>query len=273
MRKKVLCLSLAAVLGLGGALPVRAEEHQSSRSWQVAFDGSKMNSNFSSSEMAEEIYSIQPGDSMELKVDLKNSGGKDTDWYMTNKVLATLEDSQQTASGGAYSYRLSYVSPEGTEDVLFDSGSIGGEGSSGGAGEGLHQATGSLEDYFFLDTLSNGQDGSVYLKVKLDGESQGNDYQDTLARLQMNFAVEEVERGTVTVTVTPTPITVTNTVRRVLDQDSPRAITAPVKTSDPTQILPYCLAALAAGVALLVLAIVKMKRRDTGDSEEGGIQE
>lgn len=273
MRKRILCLSLAAVMSLGAALPVCAEQHQSSRDWQVAFDGKKMDSNFSSSQMAEEIYSIQPGDSMELKVNLNNSGGKDTDWYMTNEVLATLEDSQQTASGGAYTYRLSYVSPGGEEDVLFDSESVGGEGDSGQAGEGLHQATGSLEDYFFLDTLTNGQSGSIHLNVKLDGESQGNDYQDTLARLQMNFAVEEVERGAVTVNVTPTPVTRTNTVRRLLDQDTPTAITAAVQTSDPTQILPYCLAALAAGVALLIVGIVIMRRRSAERDAEGGSQE
>lgn len=74
MKKKIICLGLACILSLSGTLPVWAEEHQGSKNWQVAFDGSKMNSNFSSAEMAEEIYSIQPGDSMELQVVLKNSG-------------------------------------------------------------------------------------------------------------------------------------------------------------------------------------------------------
>lgn len=273
MRKKIICLSLAAVLSLSGALPVCAEDHTGSGNWQVTFDGSKMNSNFRSAQIAEEAASIQPGDSIDLQVALRNSGSKDTDWYMTNEVLATLEDSQQTAEGGAYSYRLSYEAPGGGEDVLYDSQSVGGEGDSNKAGEGLYQATGSLKDYFFLDTLANGQSGTVHLNIKLDGESQGNDYQDTLAALQMNFAVEEVERGAVTVTVTPTPISRTNTVRRTLEQSSPNLIPLAVQTGDPTQILPWCLAALAAGVVFLILGAAAMKRRRGDSEEEGGSQE
>ena len=270
MKKKIICLGLACILSLSGALPVCAEEHQGSKNWQVAFDGSKMNSNFSSAEMAEEIYSIQPGDSMELQVVLKNSGGMATDWYMTNEVLATLEDSQDTAEGGAYTYRLAYVGADGTEDVLYNSEAVGGEDEGDGrAGEGLYQATGSLKDYFYIDTLPNGQNGSVYLTVKLDGESQGNVYQDTLARLQMNFAVEKAEAQEVT--VTPPPIT--NTIRRTLRQDSPSIIAAAVQTNDPTQILPYCLAALAAGIVFLILGAAAIKRRRADKDGEGGSRE
>ena len=58
------------------------------------------------------------------------------------------------------------------------------------AGEGLKEATSSLKEYFYLDTLSRNQSGVITLEVALDGETQGNDYQDTLADLQMEFAVE-----------------------------------------------------------------------------------
>lgn len=269
MRKKILCLFMAAALSLGAACPAYAEEHEGSKNWRVAFDGSKMDSNFSSAEMAEEISSIQPGDSIRLKVVLKNSSSQATGWYMTNKVLSTLEESQSSAEGGAYTYQLVYEAANGTEDVLYSSEAVGGEDNDKNAGEGLHQATGSLEDFFFLDTLNSGQEGAVYLTVKLDGESQGNDYQDTLAQLQMNFAVENADP--VEVTVTPTPIE--NTIRRTLQQDSRNIIAASVQTNDPTQILPYCLAALAAGVALLVLGAITIKRRRGEQEEEGGSQE
>ena len=49
----------------------------------------------------------------------------------------------------------------------------------------------SLEEFFYLDRLVPGGDGIVTLKVELDGETQGNTYQNTLASLQMNFAVEK----------------------------------------------------------------------------------
>ena len=79
--------------------------------------------------------------------------------------------------------------------MLYSSETVGGEDTAGG--EGLHQATGALEDYFYLGRLESGEEGRVLLTVELEGETQGNDYQDTLARLQMNFAVEEVEPNTV----------------------------------------------------------------------------
>lgn len=271
MKKRIMCLIMAAAMGLFGAAPVFGEEHEGSKNWAVTFDGSKMSSNFSSAEMAEEIYSIQPGDSIRLRVALKNAGQQATGWYMTNQVLATLEESQSTAAGGAYTYRLVYEGPAGEEDVLYSSEAVGGEGDTSRAGEGLHQATGSLKDYFFLDTLNQGQEGSVYLTVSLDGESQGNDYQDTLAQLQMNFAVENADP--VEVTVTPTPRTERNTIRRTLPQDSRNIVAASVQTSDPTQILPYCAAALAAGIALLILGAVVMKRRQRDQEQEGGSQE
>lgn len=266
MNKKIIWAAAAAVLSLGAVLPVWGETHQGSGNWQVEFDGRKMSSNFSSKEMAEEIYSIQPGDSIELKVTLKNSGDIATGWYMTNQVLATLEDSQETAGGGAYSYRLAYQGTGGGEDVLYDSEAVGGEGDKGTAGEGLYQATDSLKDFFYLDTLDSGQSGAVNLTVKLDGESQGNDYQDTLAKLQMNFAVERAEGRTVT--VTPTPIQ--NTVRRTLRQDSPSIIAAAVKTGDPTEILPLCIAALAAGTAFLILGALSVKKHRETHERGGG---
>lgn len=36
---------------------------------------------------------------MELQVGLKNTSEKDADWYMTNEVLKSLEDSQSIAEG------------------------------------------------------------------------------------------------------------------------------------------------------------------------------
>lgn len=267
MRKKIVCLLTAAALSLGTALPALAEDHKSTKDWQVTFDGSKMGTNFSPADMAEEIYTIQPGDSMQVHVALKNSAGRATSWYMANEVLSTLEESQETAQGGAYTYRLTYVGPGGAKEVLYSSEAVGGENSDKKAGEGLHQATSSLEDYFFLDTLGSGQGGMVYLTVKLDGESQGNDYQDTLAKLQMSFAVENAPDPD-EITVTPTPRSIVNTVRRVLDQDTPTTIVASVKTNDPTQILPYCAAALIAGILLLILGGAAMKRRRAGQEEE-----
>ena len=74
----------------------------------------------------------------------------------------------------------------------------------------------------------------VELYVQLEGETQGNDYQDTLARLQMNFAVEKVASKTV----------VEN-----------------VKTGDTSQIMLFSSLTLISGLILMIFAVMSMKRR------------
>lgn len=250
MKRKILSLLMAAVMTVGmGTTVVSAEELQGEDGWKVTFDGEGLNSNFEASQMTQEIYGILPGDSIELQVGIGNTGDGVTDWYMTNEVLQSLEDSQSVAEGGAYTYELIYVDPDGQEQVLYSSETVGGE--SDAADEGLHQASSSLEDYFYLGRLENTETGSVRLRVALDGETQGNDYQDTLARLQMNFAVEEVEARTVEEKGEDNVIN--KVVKKVV-------MTAP-KTGDPTQIMALCAAALVSGIVLLILAVVSMKKR------------
>lgn len=249
MKRKMMCLVMAAVMTVGMGTTVSAEDFQGERSWRVEFNGDGMESNFQSSELAEEIYRIQPGDTIQLQVGIGNTGSGETDWYMTNEVLQSLEDTQSVAEGGAYGYELVYAAPDGEETVLYSSETVGGEDTAGG--EGLHQATGALEDYFYLGRLESGEEGRVLLTVELEGETQGNDYQDTLARLQMNFAVEEVEPNTV----------VEQGEDNVINRVVKKVVTTAPRTGDPTQMLGLCAAALVSGIVLLILAVVSMKRR------------
>ena len=249
MKRKMMCLVMAAVMTVGMGTTVSAEDFQGERSWRVEFNGDGVESNFRSSELAEEIYRIQPGDTIELQVGIGNTGSGETDWYMTNEVLQSLEDTQSVAEGGAYGYELVYAAPDGEETVLYSSETVGGEDTAGG--EGLHQATGALEDYFYLGRLESGEEGRVLLTVELEGETQGNDYQDTLARLQMNFAVEEVEPNTV----------VEQGEDNVINRVVKKVVTTAPSTGDPTQMLGLCAAALVSGIVLLILAVVSMNRR------------
>ena len=153
---------------------------------------------------------------------------------MTNEVLQTLEDSQSVAEGGAYTYILTYVGADG-EEVLYSSEAVGGEGDSE-AGEGLHQATDALEDYFYLDQLAEGESGYVQLVVKLDGETQGNAYQDTLAKLIMNFAVEKV--------------------------NDDKIYKESAKTGDFAPMMSMSFAALIGGLLLLFFSFMMLKKRN-----------
>lgn len=198
-------VSMFAAALLVSPLTVYADDFRGESGWKVAFTaGSEMRSNFTSNKMAEAVAGLQPGDSIVFKVALENQNNNQTEWYMTNEVLYSLEDRSRNGgtSGGAYEYELVYIDRNNDRTVLFSSDTVGGEAPSA-AGEGLHEATDALEDYFYLDTLSKGQAGRIELMVGLDGETQGNDYQDTLADLRMNFAVTSVP--TPSRTPRPTP--------------------------------------------------------------------
>ena len=249
MRKKILCLVMAVIMTAGTALTAQAEDFKGNPNWLVDFDGDKMNTNFKPAEMSEEIYKLLPGDSIDIQMKIKNSGDTETDWYMTNETLQSLEESQSVAEGGAYTYELSYIDSANKETVFFSSEAVGGEGTNAAGEEGLHQATNSLEDYFYIDRLESGKSGTVHLNVKLDGETQGNSYQDTLAKLRVNFAVEKV--------VKPTIVKKDKDTEKVVK----RYVTRNPRTGDNTRVLTICAVALASGLILLFLGISSAKRR------------
>lgn len=236
MKKKWLASVLALLLAVT-PITAYAEDFSGGDGWKVSFDGKKMTSTFKNTDIDDKIYEMEPGDTVDFHIQLKNEYKQTTDWYMTNKVLESLEDAQTVAEGGAYSYILTYIKQDGTKETLYSSEEVGGE-TKNASGEGLHQATNSLKDYFYLDRLKSGQSGEITLKVKLEGETQGNTYQDTLAKLQMNFAVELVDDST-------TPGTPDNPTKTP-SKKSPSRTT--VKTGDNSRVLLYSVIALIAGL-------------------------
>ena len=117
--------------------------------------------------------------------------------------------------------------------MIYSSDSVGGDEGQDEA-EGLKEATGSLEDFFFLETLEEGDTAKVKLYVALDGETQGNAYQETLAQIEFVFGVEPEEEG------------------------EPRIIH--VKTGDTTTLIPY-VAVGAAGLVLLIGVLVLGRKK------------
>ena len=250
MKKQMTALAAALVLLLVPQA-AQAETFYGEDGWSVSFDGTQMTSSFTDAAIEDTLYLMQPGDTADIRLNLRNGSSQATHWYMTNQVLQSLEDSQSVAEGGAYSYRLAYVDSQGEESLLYSSQEVGGE-TVNASGEGLHQATDSLEDYFYLDTLEAGESGEIRLQVQLEGETQGNAYQNTLAQLQMNFAVELSQGGD----SNPSGA-----------EDSPSASTGQVvKTGDDQQMEFYSSLLLLAGLACLCLAVVKM----IWDRKKGG---
>lgn len=255
------CLAMTVFLGAAaagiaaGQVTAFAEDRQGASGWEVSFDGKKMKSNFSSANMGDEINAMQPGDSVELTIALKNSFGGQADWYMKNEVLDALEDAGD-AEGGAYDYLLTYTDVSGKTETLYSSEKFGGDGRIGGVG--LHGATTTLDDYFYLDRMGKNEKGTVKLKVALDGETLVNDYQNTYAKLQMDFATELVKDGTGTNTPSPTP--------GRPGSSSGREV---VKTGDQSKVMLYMTLMLASGLILLLLAAIRMRR----EHEEEAVME
>lgn len=153
--------------------------------WYVEYDeAGKLKDNYTQKVWADNMSQLQPGDDITLTIEVRQTNKTAADWYISNEVLKSFED--EDATGSAYGYTLSYVGPDKSRVVLYESKNVGGRQSE----EGLKEATNAMDEYFLLGTLTKGQTGTVSLDVSLDGETEGNAYFDTLARLKMKFAVE-----------------------------------------------------------------------------------
>lgn len=259
MKKKWIGLLLAFCMAACLDADVRADDLQGQSGWKVTFtQDNKMESNFGRSDMDEAISGMQPGDNITFTLYLESANDKVTDWYLTNEVVNSLEDRSANAEigGGAYTYYLAYTGSNRTA-VLFDSDTVGGEGSE----EGLKEATGALQDYVYLDTLGPGQSGSITLRIALDGETQGNHYQDTLADLQMRFAVE----------VRPDPVTEVKEEPSETPEPGTPGRTVIVRTGDETNMIPYVVAMAVSGLLFLALGLYGVrqnKRQNAGKDKK-----
>lgn len=192
--KHILYTTLVAVLLAAVSLCVFAPAAFADtieKSWTVEFTGDKMKDEGTAA-IAKTIGGLQPGDSAKFTINLYESYDGAADWYMKNEVLKTMEKSFTDAnsnSGGSYSYKLTFINPRGEEKVILTNEVVSGDAGSG-ATKGLFDATEATGEWFFLETMAANARGRVILEVAIDGETHGNTYFDTSARLQLSFAAE-----------------------------------------------------------------------------------
>ena len=169
-----------------------ADPYTGESGWNVEYTAAGvLQSSFASADVQDAVAGMQPGDTHDVKVAVRNRNAATTDWYMKNQILKSLEDGA-AASEGAYSYILTYTGADGNETELFKSDTVGGTKEAGDPqGTGLHAVDPALKDHFYLGTLKYGESGTVTLRIALDGESQGNRYQNTNGKIEMEFAVEK----------------------------------------------------------------------------------
>lgn len=224
-----------------------ADDYAGADGWKASFDGSSINTNFTAGGLTEEAGSIQPGDSITLKVTAENKSDAGSEWYMSNEVLKSMEEGGP-AHGGAYSYKVSWKTG-GTEKVLFESSRIGGEGDTQGY---LKGATDGLDEFFYLDHLDSGQSGLISIKVSLNGEAQVNTYQDALAKLSLDFAVEASENRNTSGNSGGTT------------ENKPTGNVKPVKTGDDAQIALWGLLTACSGLGVISIVFL-IHRKGKGE--------
>ena len=287
MRNRVLRLLLTLGLIAGMATQAYAVDHAGSTDWLVTFDGKKMSQNFSSDTMADAFTneSIQPGDTLTMRVNIRNDYNGKTDWYMSNAVVKSFEDTGTTAGttqSSAYTYTLTYYPPSGSSQLLYNNHDVGGDVRDYTTTRGLGEATEGLKEYFKLDTLDYKDAGYLTLVVHLDGETEGNSYQDTLAKQKKKLAVElneeeEPDTPSTTTTTPPSEPTTPSNNTTTPRSSSTRSTTptptnntttptttsnrSAVRTGDEFHLVPYLAAACVSGLLLLAIVIFLVKRK------------
>lgn len=217
----------------------------------VTFTGDKLAANYTDTSVAQQLFTMQPGDTTTIDIELENKVGSSATWYLNNAVLKSLEqNSPNGASGGAYTYELIYNPGQADQVILFQSERVGGSDNTPSrsaravtSDAGLGEINENLSGYQFLATLPAGGRARVRLTVALDGETQGNSYWNTLASLQLRFAVDPVAQ-----------INRTETVTNRVNRD----VTTVVQTGEGSSNLPFVLATGISGLLLLLLGILGM---------------
>lgn len=247
-RISVLLLTCIVTLGLSAGGAFADSTSISGSAW---FDGSDIQSDFSSQEIADAITGLQPGDDVSIRITYRNDGSEETDWYMANEVLQTLEKADSarkvpegtgTPENGGYTYDLVHTDKNGRKTVLFSNDEVGGDAKPADM-EGLEQATNALDDWFYIQSLKQGEKGRLDLNIRFDGETEVNDYMDTDGGVMFRFAVELTKSGS-------TP-------------DKPDRHT---KTGDWFPLWLCFILMMLAGIAMLLLLLRKRRKDEGGEA-------
>ena len=238
-RFAVLLLALATILVTSQAV---LAETQNVDGGEFVFNGSSITN--ADGYTADPGTRLEPGDTLTITYTYTNKDKESdkTEWYLSNRILETLEEG--AAAGGGYSYTLVNHGKDTGDVTLFSSDAVGGQDKS--IDEGLLQVNDAItgdgdEKFFHIDTLSYGESGTTQIIVKLEGESQPNSYFDKIGELGVAYAVEKIA-------------------------PEGETIYKYVKTGDDNNLLLSAAIFLGA-VILLILAILSF-RKDRKDGEE-----
>ena len=246
-------LALAAALAAALVTPnaTLAASLKGAEGWKSTYNAAgKMVENYNASEYVDQVSHLQPGDDITFTVSAVHENDDAADWYVSNDVITSLENSKADAEGSNYEYLLQWEGPKQSR-TLYDSEHVGGDRDNASDPEGLNEATDAMDEFIFLENMKKGQSGKVTLKVSLDGETEGNAYFDTLAQVKVRFAVE------------PNP-TDEKTIHHERTITQNREL---VRTGDETRLFPLYVAMFVSGVALMGLLVWSIRDRRNENEE------
>lgn len=256
MKKIMFVFGLIASLLLGMNTAVFAEETPT-----ATFDGSKeIKYNYSDTEnFGSAFEGMLPGEERMQEILLKNTYSRSVNFYMQQEVLQSFEDTVN-ASGAAYDIMLALVKGNET-NVIFGGSEEDGSGRIGGDEEGLANLNDAMDGWIYLTALEPDETASLQLTVKLDGESNTNEYQSASGIFDFQFRASYDDPQTVYQKGETTYVR-----KEVKGEDVVTRIVRTVKTGDNAPVLLLSAAAAAAILLIAVLLIVRRKKnREAGN--------
>ena len=244
LAKRIGILLLSMALMFGMAIPAVAETIESETKSEVTFTSdSKLESTFHDDVIDDTILEdLEPGDVAVFRIDVKNENAEEINFWMDHRTIDSLETwgSNLERSGAGYGFVVQYESGGKTQTLYYSGLQIEGVDFDPNTPSSMREMKINKDTYIYLDTYASGEGGTVVLTILLDGETMGNDYQVTKAQIATEFAVEILETGEIIV------------------------------TGDTTNMLGYFIAMAAAGLIILVLAFILVRRRRTAAGPEDG---
>ena len=255
MKKKALLCAVAAFLALNfTTMDVQA----AGADLTVSYTPSET-MEYTDGDLTGVFAGIAPGETKQAVIEIQNNSNHAANISISQETIKALEDAS-SASGGAYTYDVTYVDASGKTVSLIQT--VAGGYSDGTASTAGLRDVNQLEDYTMISRLESGGKTYVYLTLGVDGEGVKNSYQATSGELQMMFMASYVDPDTGKIVYVTTPNEVrrgsTRYVDRVVDQ------IVPVATGD-NPLFWVGLIVLGAGILMIV---VGMKKGKAGEAHE-----
>ena len=256
-KKTILTAILGAVMLFGSVANVAAAESNA-----VTFEGNSSKYFSVLDSQTSEFGSMEPGGENTLDITLTNSSSDEMKFYMSASLL---EDIAQQGASKTAVYDFD-ITKNGEGDAFFQATISGGADTGKGANISLGKEYLTEDNNILLDTLKKGESSQITVRLALDGDSVGNDYQAKSGQFQFVFSAEipdtpKGETKTVYKTVTNYVQGAAKTVTKYV-QDAASKVVQTVKTSDPVK-LGIIGVAIVAVIGIIIILLVKRKQSKT----------